>query len=303
MPFIIAGKSGVVDPSQRPVAGFGMVTPDYFQTYGVRLDKGRFFNDQDTGSSVKVAVINEELARKYLGGSDPLQQRLLVEQLIPGVTKLGPPVEWQIVGVFHNVRSFGLRQDFPEMLIPFWQIPWPSTGIGVRTAENPGSMAKSIAAAVYSVDPQIALTDTKTMEEVRDEGLAGDRFSMILFTAFAGVALLLAAVGIYGVMSFSVSQRAHEIALRMALGATRGRVVGLVIKEGVILASAGLALGLAGAYFVERAMQGTLFGIGKFDLSAFAAVGLILLTTALLACYLPAHRAASTEPMSVLRSE
>jgi ABC-type antimicrobial peptide transport system permease subunit len=153
------------------------------------------------------------------------------------------------------------------------------------------------------VDPQIALSDTKTMEEIRDEGLAGDRFSMLLFTAFAGVALLLAAVGIYGVMSFSVSQRAHEIALRMALGATRGRVVGLVIKEGVILASAGLALGLAGAYFVERAMQGTLFGIGKFDLSAFAAVGLILLTTALLACYLPAHRAASTEPMSVLRSE
>ena len=104
-------------------------------------------------------------------------------------------------------------------------------------------------------------------------------------------------------MSFSVTQRAHEIALRMALGATRGRVIGLVIKEGVILACAGLALGLAGAYFVERAMQSTLFGIGRFDLSALAAVGLILLTTALLACFLPAHRAASTEPMAVLRSE
>ena len=150
---------------------------------------------------------------------------------------------------------------------------------------------------------QIALTDTKTMEEVRDQGLAGDRFSMILFAAFAGVALLLAAVGIYGVMSFSVAQRAHEIALRMALGATRGRVIGLVIKEGVILACVGLALGLAGAYFVERTMQGMLFGIGRFDLSAIAAVGLILLATALLACYLPAQRAASTEPMAVLRSE
>jgi ABC-type antimicrobial peptide transport system permease subunit len=201
------------------------------------------------------------------------------------------------------VRSFGLRQDFPEMLIPFWQTPWPSTGIGVRTAENPASMTKSIAAAVHAADPQIALTDTKTMEEVRDQGLAGDRFSMILFAAFAGVALLLAAVGIYGVMSFSVAQRAHEIALRMALGATRGRVIGLVIKEGVILACAGLALGLAGAYFVERTMQGMLFGIGRFDLSAIAAVGLILLATALLACYLPAQRAASTEPMAVLRSE
>jgi putative ABC transport system permease protein len=122
MPFIIAGKSGVADPSQRPSTGFGMITPDYFQTYGIHLDKGRFLNDQDTASSVRVAVINEELARKYLGGTDPLQQRLLVEQLIPGVTKLGSPVEWQIVGVFHNLRDFGLRQDFPEMLIPFWQI-------------------------------------------------------------------------------------------------------------------------------------------------------------------------------------
>src|ERR1700722_3710622 len=105
MPFIIAGKSGVVDPSQRPLTGFGMVTPDFFQTYGVRLSKGRFLNDQDTGSSVKVGVINEEFARKYFGGADPLQQRLLVEQLIPGVTKLGPPVEWQVVGGFHNVAS------------------------------------------------------------------------------------------------------------------------------------------------------------------------------------------------------
>jgi ABC-type antimicrobial peptide transport system permease subunit len=189
------------------------------------------------------------------------------------------------------------------MLIPFWQIPWPNTGIGVRTAEDPASMTKSIAAAVHAADPQIALADTKTMEEVRDEGLAGDRFSMMLFAAFAGVALLLAAVGIYGVMSFSVAQRAHEIALRMALGATRGRVVGLIVKEGVVLASIGLILGLAGAYLVGRAMQSTLFGIGRFDLSAFAAVGVILLATALLACYLPAHRAASVEPMAILRSE
>jgi putative ABC transport system permease protein len=303
MPFIIAGKPGIVDPSQRPLTGFGMVTPDYFPTYGIRLDKGRFLNEQDTASSVKVAVVNEELAHKYLGQTDPLQQRLLVEQLVPGVTKLGPPVEWQIVGVFHNVRDFGLREDYPEMLIPFWQIPWPNTGIGVRTAEDPASMTKSIAAAVHAADPQIALADTKTMEEVRDEGLAGDRFSMMLFAAFAGVALLLAAVGIYGVMSFSVAQRAHEIALRMALGATRGRVVGLIVKEGVVLASIGLILGLAGAYLVGRAMQSTLFGIGRFDLSAFAAVGVILLATALLACYLPAHRAASVEPMAILRSE
>jgi ABC-type antimicrobial peptide transport system permease subunit len=207
------------------------------------------------------------------------------------------------VGVFHNVRDFGLREDYPEMLIPFWQIPWPNAGIAVRTAEDPASMTKSIAGAVHAVDPLIAMSDTQTMEEVRDEGLAGDRFTMILFASFAAVALLLAAIGIYGVMSFSVTQRSHEIALRMALGASRGRVVALIIKEGVILACIGLGLGLVGAYFVGRTMQSTLFGIGVFDLSAFAAVGSILLMTALLACYLPAHRAASVEPMAILRSE
>jgi putative ABC transport system permease protein len=303
MPFMIAGKPSVADPSQRPGTGFGMVTPDYFQTFGIHLLKGRFLNDQDTASSVKVAVVNEEFAHKYLQGADPLQQRLLVEQLIPGVTRLGPAVEWQIVGVFHNVRDFGLREDYPEMLVPFWQIPWPNAGIAVRTAEDPASMTKSIAGAVHAVDPLIAMSDTQTMEEVRDEGLAGDRFTMILFASFAAVALLLAAIGIYGVMSFSVTQRSHEIALRMALGASRGRVVALIIKEGVILACIGLGLGLVGAYFVGRTMQSTLFGIGVFDLSAFAAVGSILLMTALLACYLPAHRAASVEPMAILRSE
>jgi predicted permease len=303
MPFVIAGKAGVADPSQRPNTGFGMVTPDYFQTFGIRLVKGRFFNEQDTASSVKVAVVNEEFAHKYLQGTDPLQQRLLVEQLIPGVTRLGPPVEWQIAGVFHNVRDFGLREDYPEMLVPFWQIPWPSAGIAVRTAEDPASMSKSVAAAVHSVDPLIALSDTQTMDQVRDQGLGNDRFTMILFASFAAVALLLAAIGIYGVMSFSVAQRAHEIALRMALGATRARVVALIVKEGVILACVGLGLGLVGAYFVGRTMRSTLFGIGAMDVSAFAAVGLVLLMAALLACYLPAQRAASVEPMTILRNE
>ncbi len=303
MPFMLAGKPAVADPSQRLNTGFGMVTPDYFQTFGIRLLRGRFLNDQDTATSVKVAVVNEEFVRRYLQGTDPLQARVLMEQLVPGVTKLGPQVEWQIAGVFHNVRDFGLRENYPEMLIPFSQIPWPNAGIAVRTAEDPASMSKSISAAVHSVDPQVALADTQTMDEVRDEGVSGDRFNMILFAGFAGVALLLASIGIYGVMSFSVTQREHEIALRMAMGATRARVVALVIKEGVVLASIGLGLGLVGAYFVGRAMQSTLFGIGAIDLSAFAVVGLILMTTALLACYLPAQRAASVEPMTILRGE
>jgi len=303
MPFALADKPTYADPSQRPNTSFGMITPDYFQTFGIKLVKGRFFNDQDTANSVKVAVVNEELVNKYMKGADPLQKRVRVEQLIPGVTKLGPYQEWQIVGVYHNVRSRGFREDYPEMQIPFWQIPWPSAGIGVRTQEDPASMLKSIAAAVHSVDPQIALADPKTMEEVRHDVLADDRFTLILFTCFAAVALLLAALGIYGVMAFSVAQRSHEIALRMALGATRNRVVTLILKEGVILAFVGLGLGLVGAYFVGRAMRSTLYGVGAMDFSAFGVVGIVLMVAALLACYLPARRAASVEPMQLLRME
>ncbi len=184
-------------------------------------------------------MVNEEFVRKYLKGADPLQQRVMVEELIPGVTKLGPAIAWQIVGVFHNVRD-SLRKDNPEMLIPFWQVPWPGASFGVRTSEDPGAMTKSIAAAVHKVDPEVALATPRTMDQVRDDVLANDRFTLILFVSFAAIALLLATVGIYGVMTFSVAQRSHEIALRMALGATRSRVVGLVVREGVTLAAVGL---------------------------------------------------------------
>ena len=303
MPFTIVGKPAYNDPSQRPGTGFGPVTSDYFKTFGIRTTLGRTLGDQDTATSVKVAMVNEEFVRKYLSGTDPLQQRISVEQLVPGVTKLGPPVEWQIVGVYHNVRSRGFREDNPEMLISFWQIPWPTAGVAVRTASDPAAMTKSIAAAVHTVDPQISLATPRTMEQVRDSVLSSDRFTLLLFSCFAAVALLLAALGIYGVMSFSVAQRSHEIALRMALGAGRNRVVAQVVKEGLLLAGIGLAIGLIGAYFIGRAMQTMLYGVGTIDYSAFASVGAILLIASLIACYFPARRAASVEPMQVLRNE
>lgn len=280
-----------------------MITPDYLQTFGIHLVRGRAFTDQDDASSMKVAIVNESFVQKYFKDTDPLQHRVVVEQLIPGVQTLGPPIEWQIVGVFHNVRNRGLREDYPEIEIPFWQIPWPSAGIGVRTAEDPATMTRAIAAAVHSVDPEIALATPRTMDQVRSDVLAEDRFSVVLFASFAVVALLLAGIGIYGVMSFSVAQRSHEIALRMALGANRARVVGMIVREGIILACVGLALGLIGSYFVGRAMRSMLYGISAMDFSAFASVGLILLAAAMLACYLPAHRAASVHPMQVLRME
>jgi predicted permease len=303
MPFTIVGQPDVADPSQRPGSAFGMVTPDYFKTYGIQITHGRAFTDQDTADTVHVAVVNEQFVQKYFKGKDPLQQRINVEELIPGVTKLGPYIQWQIVGVFHNVRAGGFRQDFPEIEIPFWQIPWPSAVIGVRTAVDPETMTRSIANAVHSVDPQIALAEPRTLDEVKSLMLADDRFTMSLFAAFAGVALLLASIGIYGVMAFTVAQREHELGLRMALGASRGRVVQLVLKEAMLLAMAGLAIGLVAAFFVGRAMQNTLFGIGKLDFGAIAAVALVLLAASLLASWIPARRAAAVEPMKALRTE
>jgi putative ABC transport system permease protein len=303
MPFTIVGKPAFNDPSMRPNTSYGMVTPDYFRTFGITPIKGRTFTDQDAASAVKVAVVNEDFVKKYLKDTDPLQARISVEELISGVTKLGPPQEWQIVGVYHNVHSRDRADGNPEMLIPFWQIPWPAAGIGVRTANDPSGMVKSIAAAVHRVDPEIALAEPRTMDEIHDRVLSNDRFTLILFVSFAVVALLLATLGVYGVMSFSIAQRSHEIALRMALGASRGGVVGLIVREGLALAGIGLAIGSLGAYFVGRGMQTTLYGVGKLDVSVFLSVASLLLIAALVACVIPARRAASVQPMQALRAE
>ena len=303
MPFMLDGGPTYADPSQRPGTGFGMVTPDYFNAFGIRVISGRTFTDQDTSATVKVAMVNQDFVKKYLKGKDPLRQRVLVEELIPGVTKLGDYVSWQIIGTYHNVHTADQRDENPEMLIPFYQIPWPQASFAVRTAENPASMLNSISAAVHQVDSGVALAEPKTLDDVVDESMSNQRFTLVLFTSFAAVALFLAALGIYGVMSFSVAQRAHEIALRMALGATRNRVATLIIRDGVILALIGLGLGLIGTYFVGRAMQSLLFGVKALDFTAFISVAIVLLAAAVLACFLPARRAASTSPMRVLRTE
>jgi putative ABC transport system permease protein len=293
----------VVDFARRPAAPFQSVTADYFKTFGIRVVRGRTFNDQDTATSVRVAMVNEDFVRQYLKGLDPLRQRLSIEQIIPGLPKLGPLVEWQIVGVFHNVRSFGLRQEYPEVDVPFAQSLLPSVTIGVRSAEDPAAMAKTVAEAVHSVDPQIALAYLSTMDEVKDKLLAGDRFTLLLYGCFAVLALMLASIGIYGVMAFIVSQRTQEIGLRIALGASRSNVTSLIVRQGTILALIGLGLGLGGAVLVDRAMQRTLFGVAALDPFVIASVAAILLATAVLACYLPARRAAGIDPMQALRTE
>jgi len=303
MPFQIVGKT-VDDPSKRPGAGFNMVTPGYFQAFGIRMEQGRSFTDQDLGNGVPVAVVNETFAKRYFPGSDPLTQRILVEQLIPGVTKLGPPIEWQIVGVYHNVHSGGPRgEGFPEIDVPFWQSPWPQAAIAVRASVEPGTLTKSISDIVLSMNPNLPLAQVKTMDQVLDESMAGDRLGALLFGGFAGMALLLAALGIFGVMSFAVAQRTHEIGLRMALGAGQSRVVALILREGMTLAAIGLVLGFGGAYFVGRVMHSIFFDVGVIDLEALGAVAAVLMGSALLACYVPAMRASKVDPMQALREE
>jgi putative ABC transport system permease protein len=303
MPFTIVGKP-VSDPSARPGAGFEMATPGYYETFGIQLTKGRVFTEADTANGAHVALVSEAFVKKYLGDADPLTQRILVEQLIPGVTKLGPPVEWQIVGVFHDVRSGNLRQvSRGEIDVPFWQSPWPTANISVRTSNDPAGLTKSIAAVVKSMDPDLPLADVRTMDDILDRSLSGDRLETSLLGTFAALALVLAALGIYGVMAFAVAQRTHEIGLRMALGAAPSRVLSLIIKEGMTLTAIGLGVGLAGSYLVARAMQSQLYGVGSIDPVVLSAVAFVLAATALLACYLPARRAMRVDPMVALRYE
>jgi putative ABC transport system permease protein len=292
------------EAGSRQGAGFQMVTPGYFETFGIRVLQGRPFTEQDTAASQRVAMVNETFVNRYLPGVDPLTQRVVVNQLIPGSPQPGPEVEWQVVGVFHNTRGGeGLRDDYPIIYVPFWQSPWPRVSVAVRTTGDPERVTQNLGAAISAVDPDLPIAGVKTMDQMLSESLAYDRFGMVLYGSFAALALLLAAVGIYGVMAFAVAQRTHEFGIRLALGAGGGRLLSMVLREGMLLALAGLGLGLGGAYLVGRAMQTTLYGVSALDVGAFGAVALVLLLAALLACYIPARRAAKVDPMVALRYE
>ncbi len=298
--FTIVGRP--VDPAVRRNTAFQMVTPGYDDTLGIRMTKGRNLNEHDTATSMRVAVVNEHFVNRYLAGIDPLTQKIAVPEFIPGQPR-GKPVEWQIVGVFHNVRGAGDREDVAEMNVPFAQSPWPQASMAIKTQGDPKALLNSIATTVNSVDPDLPLAGAQTIDEIVSESLAIDRFSVVLFASFGVLGLLLAAVGIYGVMAFGVAQRTREFGIRMALGAQRAGVVSMVLREGTILAVLGAAIGLLGAYLVGRAMQSTLFGVGAFDAGAFGGIFLLLLGVALLACLVPAMRASTVEPMKALRDE
>ncbi len=300
--FSIAGQP-LPNPAERLRSSLQIVSPAYVDALGIRVVRGRSFADSDNESGARVAMVNEFFVRRYLPNVDPLTQRIAMNEMKPGGGPPGKPLELQIVGVFHNVRGAGFREDAPEIDIPFWQMPWPRVSIAVKTAGDPKAVVPSIAAAVNSIDPELPLAGVKTVDEIVGESLAIDRFSVVLFGSFAALGLLLAAVGIYGVTAFGVAQRTHEFGVRIALGAQRVRVIRLVLKEGTILAVTGGLIGLLGAYLVGRAMQANLYGVPALDVRAFGAVFLLLLCAAWVACLVPAWRASRIEPLDALRHE
>ena len=300
--FRIAGQP--VNDANQPVADFETVTPSYLDVFGIRLIKGRTLNDNDTASSTPVVMVSENFVKRYFPGVDPMAQRLVFPHVVAN-QKPGPPIEWQIVGVFRDVHNGNNLTDktMSEAYVSFWQNPWTNVGLAVRTAMDPSLLAKSLRATVVTTEPTRLLTGIDTIEHRVDQQLRGDRFGMVLFGGFAALALLLAALGIYGVMAFAVAQRRHEIGLRMALGAQPDQVMHLILSSGMKLALLGIGVGLAGVYTLGRLMRSTLYGIQTVDMGSFAVVSLFLLTAAVVASYIPARRAAKVDPMVALRHE
>jgi putative ABC transport system permease protein len=300
------------DLSERPEgaprtpsgAGFNMVSPSYFATLGIVMGRGRAFDETDRAGAPRVAIVNEAFVRENLRGIDPLRQRLYIQQIVPGVERLGSRVPWQVVGVYRGVKNGGPTGEFPEIAVPFAQSPWPSATVVVRTTGEPRGVVNAIAAVLRSLDPDLPMADVRTVEEIVTDSLAGARFGALLLGSFAGVALVLAALGIYGVMSFAVAQRTHEFGLKMALGADRGRLLRDVLREGLSTSLWGVALGSLGGYAVGRLMRGTWSAIeAAIDPLSLAIVVAALVGAALLACYVPARRAASVDPMTALRQD
>jgi putative ABC transport system permease protein len=302
--------------SLRPSVGVRMVTPEFFETFGIQMVQGRALTDRDGMRAQRVAVVNERFVRLFLDGRDPMGQRVAMDDIVaqagnrvlPGGIPMsgassGSRVEWHIVGIFRdvsNAEQFG-EPKAPEMYVPFAQSPWPQAMVAVRTTTRPELLRSSLAAAANTVAPALPLVDVRTMEQIVGERLAPDGFNILLYGGLAALALVLATLGIYAVMAFTVVQRTAEIGLRMALGAGHNQVRLQILREGATLATGGLVLGLVGAYALGRAMQALLFGTGALSVPVVLVAGLVLLGAALVACYVPARRASAVDPLIALR--
>jgi len=305
-PFHVQGRP-VERPGESPFATFRAVFPGYFRTMSIPVLNGRDINQGDNSSVPDVVVINDYMARRYWPGENAVGKRITFDD------PQNNPSWVTVVGVVKNtVRSNWVNPAEEEFFVPYLQSknylqnpsgPFAYLTLVVRTTGDPASLATEVQAAIHSIDRNVPISELQTMEQVVTKATGESRFYLTLLGAFAGVALVLAAVGIYGVMSYSVSRRIHEIGIRMALGAQREHVLRLVVWHGVALAIAGIAVGLAGALALTRLMSGLLYGTKPADPATFVASVLVLGLVAIVSSYIPARRAAKVEPMVALRYE
>jgi predicted permease len=307
-PFVIVGRP--LDGPYHGGAGWSTVSPDYFGAFKIPIIRGRAFTDRDDGGAPGVVIINQSMARRYWSKGDPLTDRMIINK------GMGPQFEEparQIVGIVGDVRDGALNRDpQPTMYIPWSQLPdalnaniveiTPVAWI-VRTRVEPQSMARAIENELRQASGGLPVARTRTMDEIIGQSTARSNFNMLLLTVFAGSALLLAAIGIYGLIAYSVQQRTQEIGIRLALGADGPRVRNMVIGQGMRLALAGVAIGVASAFGLTRILTSFLFGVTARDPMVFISVPLILSVIALVAVWLPARRAARVDPAVALRYE
>ena len=308
--FNIVGRP--LGPGQQSTGGAGWmyVSEAYFKVLEIPLLRGRVFNERDAQGSPPVVVINESFAKKYWPKGDPLGQRIEIGK------GMGPDfaeAPREVVGVIGDVKEGGLGNPAPEvMYIPLAQLKDSFTMLNnkiipltwiVKTAVEPMTLSAAVKKQVLESDGQLAVAHMRAVEQVVSEAMARQDFNMRLLSVFAGVALLLAAIGVYGMLSYSVQQRSQEIGIRLALGAQNGDVLGMIVRQGMILAGLGVALGLAGALLFARLMTALLFGVKPNDPATFASVAVVLALTALAACWIPARRATRVDPLVALRYE
>jgi putative ABC transport system permease protein len=286
---------------QRPSVVTRVVSPRYFQTMGIQLLQGRGFSEQDRVDAPAVAVISETMARRFWPDQDPLGRRIT-----PGPATSTSPDDWiTIVGVAKDVRQVELIADpKPQMYLSYAQADFFNPrDLVVSTAVEPLSLAGAVRRTVWEVDKDQPVSKIRTMEEIVSESIARQRFSMLLLGIFAAVALVLAAVGIYGVMAYTITQRTREFGIRMALGAGRGDVLKLAVGGALKLILTGVVIGLVAAFILTRVMSSLLFGVSATDPSTYIIISLVLVCVALLASYIPARRATKVDPMIALRYE
>ncbi len=293
--FMIEGRPAP-PPDGQPVAWFSVVGPDYFRTMNIRLHEGRVFAEQDGENAPRVVVISETMARRYWPNENPAGKRIGFG---------GQPADWrEIVGVVSDVRHFGLISDArPTMYFSAQQVPRAFTTLLLRVQGDPLQHVAALRKEVQALDKNLAISNVRALDEVVAATVAVPRLVMLLFAGFAAVALLLAGLGIYGVMAYSVAQRRREIGIRMALGAQARDVMALVVRQGMALALIGLLIGLAGAAALTRLMASLLYGVSTTDAATFVVVTLLLAIVVWIACYIPARRATKVDPMIALRSE